>query len=321
VVSPFLYSQLDIPIEEWKQLLGSHAVTLEAGLMVTAHPSSASPAVSHSLETARGTAMSHLDRGADRIYLFNFFDDMPYGVTGTTYHNSAHWKAFRELFCELGSMETMAGKPRRHIVTNDDTRAPKDHSADWLPRDLPAGAAADFSIPTGPAPASEQTVRLRLALERPQISNLSGWNARENGQYCQSLDDIRIIAHGNVALREFVVPTAAMRRGTNKVEVGNTSASFARLIWLELAFSGASGGSPATDAELDGVQFDLSAKLSFRAGNLWWSLRNHETSRCYSGFGHSVRLGGRDFRAGASKPRGHADSRRCDWPLSLRRNR
>jgi hypothetical protein len=259
VVSPFLYSQFDIPLEEWKQLLGSHPVTLEAGLMVTVHPSSASPAVSHSLETARGAAISLLDRGADRIYLFNFFDDMPYGVTGTAYHNSAHWKAFRELLCELGSIETMNGKARRHIVTNDDTRAPKDHSADWLPCDLPAGAVAGFSIPTGPAPASEQTVRLRLALERPQISNFSGWNARVNGQYCQLLDDIRIIAHANVALREFVVPTAAMRRGTNKVEVSNMSASFARLIWLELAFSGASGGWPASDAELDGVQFDLSA--------------------------------------------------------------
>jgi len=259
VVSPFLFSQFDVPIEEWTQLVGGRPVTLEAGLMVTIHPSVASPVVSHNLETARGAALSLLDRGADRIYLFNFFDDMPYAVTGQTYRGSAHWKAFRELLCELGSMETMDRKSRRHIVTNDDTRAPEDHSPLILPRDFAAGAAVEFTIPTGPSPVGTQSIRLRLVAERAQISDAKSWMIRVNDQICEPLDKVTIISHANVALREFAVPTMAVRRGTNKVKVGNVSAASARIIWLELAFSDVTGKWPGANAELDDVQFDLSA--------------------------------------------------------------
>jgi hypothetical protein len=257
VVSPFLFSQFDIPVEEWKQWIGGHPVTLEAGLMVTVHPSAASPVVSHSLETARAAAISLRERGADRIYLYNFFDDMPYAVTGQTYHRSAHWKAFRALLCELGSVETMTGKPRRHIITNDDTWAPGEHAASCLPRDLSARTVAYFTIPTGPVPVDGQTVQLRLAAERAQITEHDEWNVRVNGQSCHLLDDVRIMPHSNVPLHAFPVPSAAMGRGATKVEVGNASASSARLIWLELAISDAAGKWPTPDVDLDGIRFDL----------------------------------------------------------------
>jgi hypothetical protein len=48
-----------------------------------------------------------------------------------------------------------------------------------------------------------------------------------------------------------------MGRGATKVEVGNASASSARLIWLELAISDAAGKWPTPDVDLDGIRFDL----------------------------------------------------------------
>ncbi len=87
--------------------------------MVSIVPYSGGLELSHSMETARGAAISFLDRGADRIYLFNFFDDEPYGVTGEAYASSAAGKAFHGVMEQLGSTETMAGKSRRHVVSNE----------------------------------------------------------------------------------------------------------------------------------------------------------------------------------------------------------
>jgi hypothetical protein len=98
---------------------------------------------------------------------------------------------------------------------------------------------------------------LRLAAERAQITEHDEWNVRVNGQSCHLLDDVRIMPHSNVPLHAFPVPSAAMGRGATKVEVGNASASSARLIWLELAISDAAGKWPTPDVDLDGIRFDL----------------------------------------------------------------
>ena len=55
--------------------------------------------------------MSLLDRGAARIYIFNYFDDVPDGVTGEKYRKSVSGRASQRVLHEMGSEATMASKP------------------------------------------------------------------------------------------------------------------------------------------------------------------------------------------------------------------
>ena len=256
VVTPFLFSQFDIPIEQWKQLLAGSSITLEAGLMQTIRPFAGGPTLSHSLETARGAAMSLLDRGADRIYLFNFFDYEPYGVTGEAYRESVIGKAFNQLLREIGSMETMAGRSRRHIVTNlvdqfsDDTSAPRQDPLLFMPRDISSGAKVWFRIPVGPAPVSGQAVQVRLAAQQPQTTTIKEWDIRVNGQSCRSLGQIVLPAGTPAPTHAFEISPRVVRHGTNEVDIVNPTDASARLIWLELAFSGPRGKWPVSSLEV-----------------------------------------------------------------------
>jgi len=165
VVSPFLFSQTDIPIEEWKVVLAGSRIPLEGGTMVTIRPFEGGPALSHSTETARGVASSLLDRGANRVYLFNFFDNMPYGVTGEKYRHSAPGRAFGLLLRQIGELRTMEGHSRRHVVTNYDTRAPGEAATSTLPCDLTAGGETTLKIPSGPKPLRTQKGQGRVVLK------------------------------------------------------------------------------------------------------------------------------------------------------------
>jgi hypothetical protein len=250
VVGPFLFTQFDIPVERWKELLGERPVTLEAGLMVTILPFAGGLSTSHSPETARGAALSLLDRGAARIYLFNFFDDMPYGLTGEKYRKSFTGRAFQRVMHEIGSEATMAGKPRRHIVTNDDTWAPGQTPTLFLPQDLPTGARFNFRIPTGPAPVEGQAVQVRLSVKNPQTTKMDKWEVTVNGHGCRSLGQIPQSSETSLPAHAFEVASGQVKQGFNEVNVANLSDAAARLVWVELSFSGRHGKWPNSPVEL-----------------------------------------------------------------------
>jgi hypothetical protein len=250
VVMPFLFTQFDMPIERWKQLLKGHDVVLEAGLMISVVPYAGGLALSHSLETARGAAISFLDRGADRIYLFNFFDAEPYGVTGEAYLNSAAGKAFHRVMQQLGSVTTMAGKSRRHVVSNDDTWAHGQTAVSILPRDIGPGAKVQFKIPTGPRPTNEQVAQVRLAVGPFETGNIRKWKVLVNGHDCRPLEFIPFPLPSRPSLA-FKVPSEAMLvRGFNDVEIHNPSNTTSKLVWVELAFSASHSEWPTSAIEV-----------------------------------------------------------------------
>jgi hypothetical protein len=254
VVSPFLFTQFDIPLEQWKELLGGHPVTLEAGLMVTIRPCEGGLSTSHSPETARGAAMSLLDRGADRIYLFNFFDDMPYGLTGEKYRQSVTGRAFQRVLHEIGSEATMAGKARRHIVTNDDTWAPGQTLTLLLPQDLAGGARVNFRMPAGPAPIDGQAVQVRLSVEDPRSARIDKLEVTVNGDRCKSLGQIQLPSGTSQPAQVFEVASGKVKQGFNEMVVANLSDTPAKLIWVELSFSDRHGkwtNSPVEVAQLE----------------------------------------------------------------------
>ncbi len=153
VVTPFWASiETDMPIETWRRLLPPR-VTLAAGLELLIRPYHAYKIQKNSLETVRGAAAAMLERGADRVYLFNYMDSQ-------TAMDSD--EGYRQVLRECGELKTLAGKPRRHIVTYSDTWAPGDALGSALPKQAKAGEWLTFRVPVGPA---WQSAEVRLGCE------------------------------------------------------------------------------------------------------------------------------------------------------------
>lgn len=167
-VTPFWASiETDIPLELWRRLAGDRVI-LAAGLELLLRPYHAyRPLQFNSIETVSGAAASLLSRGADRIYLFNYMDSQT---------QMAGPENYPRLLRECGSLATLAGKPRRHVITYSDTWAPGEPSAAQLPKTLSAREWASFRLHCGP-PLSSSTIRLQL--EDCEIAEL-----RLNGELC-----------------------------------------------------------------------------------------------------------------------------------------
>ena len=219
VITPFWQTiETDMPIEIWKQLLHGTGVKLAAGLEVIVRPYNAfRPIQMNSLETVRGAAAAMLDRGADRVYLFNYMD------ADTAMENLADYPT---LLREVGQLQTLAGKARRHILTYADTYAPGEVRAVPLPRELTGGWTA-FRLPTGPKPAGMR-VEIRLGFDGTGLKEV-----RLNGEPCV-VDGLRLLpkprSSGEALI--FLAPLKTVARGANVVEVMGTG----KMHWVEIAF-------------------------------------------------------------------------------------
>lgn len=168
VVTPFWASiETDIPLELWRRLAGDK-VTLAAGLELLLRPYHAyRPLQFNSIETVRGAAAAMLQRGADRVYLFNYMDSQTQ-MSGPENYPS--------LLRECGRLETLAGKHRRHVVTYADTWAPGEAAGSQLPRTLAAGEWASFRLHLGP--------RMTRSLVRLELEDCEIGELRLNGEIC-----------------------------------------------------------------------------------------------------------------------------------------
>lgn len=227
VVTPFWATiEFDIPIEIWKQLLDGTGVTLAAGLEVLLRPYPAADAQLNTLETVRGAATTLLDRGADRIYLFNYMD------SDTTIESQ---EEYRQILREIGSLETMAGKSRRHVMTYADTWAPGEPQAIALPCSCPSGRSVEFRIPVGPAPLPGQQAQVRLGLERGDVSTSNKVVVRINGEFCPFAGGVPLANNRLGPTEAYNIPVSVLRRGYNVVEVRNESGEGIRFVWVEVA--------------------------------------------------------------------------------------
>lgn len=228
VVTPFWASaETDMPIELWKQLLDGTGVTLCAGLELLLRPYPAYPAYhTNSLATVRGAAASLIDRGADRIYLFNYMDSQ------TAIDSLDEYPA---LLNQAGALETIAGRPRRHVLTFADTWAPGEPRAAALPATVPAGGWRAFRLHLGPvAPAGRAAVLLGI---QEGAGDAGGMDVRVNGALCHPAGAVTLpqpAPAGPVLAQE--VPAGALRRGYNVVEVH--PAADLTVGWVELSLEG-----------------------------------------------------------------------------------
>ena len=149
--------------------------------------------------------------GIDKLYLFNYMD------ANTTLDDPSEYpQVLREL--------TNADKPRRHVVTYQDTWAPGETPWAALPANLEPKRYAAFRLLTGPA-ATNATVRLGLSNENVTV--------RVNNTETSPAQLITPIKPGpNIPLYEFKVPQAALQPGENVIEV--TAQQSTRIEWVEL---------------------------------------------------------------------------------------
>jgi hypothetical protein len=213
VITPFwATAETDMPIEIWKGLLHGTDVTLAAGLEVLIRPYDGYPGYPYnSLETVRGAAAAMLDRGADRIYLFNHMDD-PSATTGL------FGADYPVLLRESGSLETLAGKPRRHVLTYADTWAPGEPRAMPLPMPCKAGSWAEFRLPTGPPPETGEVAAV-LGTQGEISADDQMMEVRVNGELCPFASRVNLPEpRPDFPTYGFTVPVGAMNRGYNLIE-------------------------------------------------------------------------------------------------------
>jgi len=226
VITPFWATiEPDMPIEIWKELLHGTKVLLAAGLELRIQPYPGYPdPLPNSLETVRGAAATLLDRGADRIYLFNYMDsDTAIADIGN----------YNTLLRECGRLETLHNKYRRHVLTYSDTWAPGEPRAYSLPVTCSPGNWQAFRIPIGPRPATGR-IETRLGIEGATREQLQAWEVRVNGDLCPlTTPPVLAPPRPKAPIVGFHVPLYTIKEGYNLIEI--LPKSQGRIVWVEMA--------------------------------------------------------------------------------------
>ncbi len=175
-ISNFLCDHwLDYPVETWKAVIGDHPVALG----VCFHAGITDPAIENGSprtkkwlqelpDIVRGAAGAALVKGADLIYLFNHC----YYEHDTV--NPQRVKYLQDIIHTCGSIASMSGLPRRHILTYQQFAAPGEPDRRKIPVSLRPGSMVlssriDNIIPLrfniGPAAGKNERARLLLGFD------------------------------------------------------------------------------------------------------------------------------------------------------------
>ncbi len=167
IVAPFwATTDYDIPVEAWRKRLEGSGVGVTAGLEVRIQPYPGGPVLPNTPERRRGAAMAALSRGSQGIYLFNYFDVAT---------------AMPGLLREMHSVEAMAGKDRSYLVTYTDIAVPGRPIPAALPRTLPPGGSAGFTLAPGPVPRPAAVGEVELTLRPAKPGDTPRVQVRLNG--------------------------------------------------------------------------------------------------------------------------------------------
>ena len=229
VVTPFWATiEPDMPMELWRALLNGTKVELCAGLELLLRPYPESTLrQTNSFETVRGAALSLLQRGADRIYLFNYMDSETTIDQGDDYPR---------ILREIGDPAAMAAQPRRHVLTFPDTWAVGEPQATALPAALETGGWHAFRVHIGPRPAAGAAFVV-MAFAPPNGATEAACVVRVNGEPCGGAESAALAkpCPAEPAWR-CRVPLAALRDGYNAVEIQARTAL--TVTWLEISLAG-----------------------------------------------------------------------------------
>jgi hypothetical protein len=240
IPTPFWFTtNTDIPIELWRELLGAAAedITLAAGIEIRVHNRFVHTACTYNdLESSRGQIASLVDRGAEHVYMFNFF--LPTPVPGGVWTEPE----FKEFLNDGADLDKILSKPRRHIVTYDDAVPVGVPVACMLPASLKGTCPAAFRIHTGPKPTTGRAV-IRVGLADRLGVDAAKFKARINGVFCELVDADKLPS-GYLSAQEefkikrelhFAIAPKDMNRGYNVVEVMLAAPGDEQeIVWVEI---------------------------------------------------------------------------------------
>lgn len=245
-------TDLDVPVEVWKDMLHGTAATLAPGLEITIAPFPFSGFRLVTIEESRAAAAMLLDRGADRVYLFNYMDRSTEAVGKDFMAN---------VLTQLGSLDTLADKPRSHVVSYNSTCAPGKAAAFPLPYRCSRYGyrpSPEFRVPIGPAPLPGQQASVRLGLEITDAPLDQGrcvtaygrrWHfglpaidaalarqliVRVQGKPCAFHETLPPRPSDNGPTHAWRVPAGALHRGDNVIEISNYTETPAAIVWVEI---------------------------------------------------------------------------------------
>jgi hypothetical protein len=227
VPTPFwVTADFDLPIDLWRELLGPAAkkLTLAAGSEIHLRPYWSDQSRINDLESVRGFSAAMLDRGADMVYLFNYMVPEQFG------------EDYPRLLREVGRLETVLDKPRRHVVTFTDTWPPGVPTAQLLPKDMnPKKEPVQFRLYTGPMPVRGTAVIRAGLAEKPGVRE-AVLAARLNSAECEVMvdGDKPELFSKAVRMVRFNIPLAAMKRGYNLIELFQQDGEPQQIVWVEI---------------------------------------------------------------------------------------
>ena len=140
---------------------------------------------------------------------------------------------YPQLLREVGKLETLNGKSRRHILTYADTWAPGEASAIPLPKACQAGRWYGFRLPTGQIPTTGNVYGV-IGIEGLTESEALKSNLRVNGEICQltRATELKRPKPESPVFR-IIIPRRLMNRGNNLLEI--SPQQNCQIVWVEIA--------------------------------------------------------------------------------------
>ena len=187
--------EFDMPIKQWRDLLGDSKVTLAGGLEVLYRPYPHGPASLVTPAMATGAAVSVLSQGADAVYLFNFFQDR---------HPAWPLPVYQRTLKSMASLDTLLNKPRCIGVTFRDIVGPGERYQPPLPA---KGKELVFPMKLGPIPDDHWLCDLLIGFAPSNGAPMPVPTVSINGTPCEVRDDT--IKDG-LRLISFTIPVATL---------------------------------------------------------------------------------------------------------------
>jgi hypothetical protein len=213
--------EFDLAIPQWRALLGSAKVIVAGGLEILYRPWPGGPAAAVSPELACGAAISALSRGADTVYLFNYFQD-------SSWPRPDYLRTLKT----MTSLDALLRVPRRFGVTYRDITGPAEAYTPPLPA---TGAALTFSIWTGPVTPGVGRCEVLAELAPAKEATKAVPALTVNGQSAELLKEEAVGDGGRVL--SFKVPAAALSAvAAQDLRLSSSAAAPVTVRRLELAY-------------------------------------------------------------------------------------
>lgn len=175
----------DMPIALWKRLLRGTGVMLTPGIEILIRSYHARKPMYTNESHVTAAAAQYFSLGADKIYLFNYFDD-PEPVKSPYFHGAQGQKNMAARAAGMARLMRLIGDPdlvlrseRCHMLTYRDLRPIHRARESFLPRRCAPGNVQVLRIVTGEV-APDMNVRVRLGIAGENVEPPCLWvNSRQ----------------------------------------------------------------------------------------------------------------------------------------------